>query len=169
MHRYLLLTLKIKQWFYQQKWVCWGIADTWTMTNIKTHELWQNNRQVWRQACCFIGGRANWEERLKTMSPLEETRNSKCSGFSMARLWQCLISWAIAEEGENLTSSYRGRRVENVLLLEMQHLFLLVWGNQWWVVQCESSPTGPLDSNFGWGLFYEFSQYPHLCLCCTLA
>ena len=68
-----------------------------------------NNMQVWESK----GEETLIEDKVvrvcyKQKSPLEKTGSLKYSGFSLAELWQSLIGWAVAMQGENIFSPPAG-------------------------------------------------------------
>ena len=58
---------------------------------------------------------------------LEETGRPKCRGFSLARLLQSLIGWAVARPGGEIFLPLLDGKVENTFLLEMQAYLSSCW------------------------------------------
>lgn len=99
---------------------------------VQDMQLWQNHRQVWRtkERTIILQRKGEFGGSFHNIEPLEETGNSKCSGFSLSGLWLSLIGRAIARGGKNLPPSWRGIRAENIFLLEVQGRYLPIRGNQ---------------------------------------
>lgn len=132
------------QLFYQQKTV---FIQEQQRIAIQDMQLWQNHRQVWRtkERTIILQRKGEFGRSFHNTKPLEETGNSKCSGFSLAGLWLSLIGWAIARGGENLSPSWQGIRAENIFLLEVQGIFLFGAIKDEW----QGPPVGSPNSNLG--------------------
>ena len=142
-----LLTYKTSQLFLPARWVSLGAAKkcNWDM------QLWQITRTIWdhmlyetmkqrRKSSIEKKGKLGW---AVLNSPLEESGNGKYSGFPLAELWQFLIGYTVARQGENLSSSCR--KVVSVTSFQKCKVYLFLLGSVAWEYVHESSPFWPSD------------------------
>lgn len=115
-----MLSLKIKQLFYQQKCTYSGIAKNCNLGLVSYGKTIGKCAEQ-RRWTFFYTGRGSCVELLI---------NKEAIGGNWEFEVQWLfIGWAIDRWGENLPSYWCGNRVENNFLLDIQGWFLSVWVN----------------------------------------